>query len=284
MTPNVPDDAGADERRARATPTGPPTSRKTRISGQSAAWVHEHRATQADPVGEAADDERADGTGEEHRGEQVVPVRLRVPLRDPPERHERDQAEPGDAPHRDHSREEPHRAPAVDRPASPGRRDGRSCERPQVRRRPERAARPRRDGGRATTSAPVEPAPDDERRHARSGPSAYPTLPPIVEERHALRARRAAARERGELRSLGVVGGDADAGDRRRTSTTSAYTGDDGCETDARRQRRRGRRGGARAAPRRSETSPKSGWTTEDERVTASISDGRQRVAEAELA
>ena len=89
------------------------------------AWAEVGVVPEADvrAIRERAHQKCPDAPGEQHQREQVVPVRLRVAEVHLPERHERDQPEPRDAPERDHTEQESHRPRLV----RPGPRVRRGC-------------------------------------------------------------------------------------------------------------------------------------------------------------
>ena len=129
-------------------------------------------------------------------------------------------------------------------------------------------ARPPRRGPAASRGGRREAEPEHERRDD-DRPERVARVAADVEVRHSARAL-APARVRRELRALGVVGGDPDA----REEDEQQH------ELVARRHRgepvprppRAMPAGRSHIAPLRSERSPKSGWTREDETSTASIS------------
>ena len=71
------------------------------------------RPAQADAVGDRPENKGADGAREEHQRQLPSSVGLAAAVRDDPERDEREEAEPRDAPQGDHDRQERHRAEVV---------------------------------------------------------------------------------------------------------------------------------------------------------------------------
>ena len=189
----------------------PPTRTKTTISGASSACVDEERPSQADAVGERAEQQRPGGAGEEHQREEAVALRLGVPERDRPERDEGDQPEPGDAAEADHAGEQHHRPDVV---LGLGLAGGRLLRRPprgEVRQHAEHEHGGDEDRHAREQAAGPETEPEHERRHD-DRPERVARVAADVEQRHPARAL-AAADVGGELRSLRVERGDADAGD-----------------------------------------------------------------------
>ena len=96
------DHADADDRQ-RDRPGDPAASTNTRISGVSSDLRDEQRPPDSEAVGDRPEQQRPDRAREQHQREQPVALRLRVTLRDGPQRHERDQGEPRDAAEPDHA-------------------------------------------------------------------------------------------------------------------------------------------------------------------------------------
>ena len=209
VTPNVPITQQPTPASAIA-PGTPPTRMKTRISGGHASRlpISTGRSPTRSASGPAAIVPSA--ADEQHQREQVVAVRLRVAERDLPERDEGDEAEPGDAAEADHAEEEDERAARSSSPALRARATAsvaKPCRNGRARSEDQRDHEARHH----QEQAALEALPEHERRR-QDRPERVAEVAADGEERHPARAA-LPARVGGELRALGVVRGDADAGD-----------------------------------------------------------------------
>ncbi len=151
-------------------PTTPPTATKTTIRNGERRLGHEQRAPQPDAVGDRPEHEGADRAGHEHQRELAAPLRRRPAVGDDPERHEREQREPGDAPKPDYEGEQEHRAGIVLAGRHPAAAPGRG-EPPQRGQHPQQDERERHHRDHRE-QAPLEPEPDARAGVIRIGASA----------------------------------------------------------------------------------------------------------------
>ena len=175
--------------------------------GRQESLGDDQRPPQADPVGDGADQERSDGAREQHQKEEPAAVRLGMPFRLHPQRHEGEQCEPGDAPQSDHTAEERHRAAAVVAAHVRGRAALRSEPAEMGNQAGEREGRDHHRNHREHPADEPERV-DEQARHER--PERIARVAADVEVGHAL-GELATAGVLRELRALGMECGDAEA-------------------------------------------------------------------------